>query len=716
MGSKQLKVGDLNKLFSEGESADREVFAEMRSNILLVAGEHHSKRSPRWSERIRDTRSISETQKLRLTKNHVHKISRHYKNNILEFAPGVAVEPKDTTNMQDEKDAKLNHAVWEDAVDRYKLSEKIPRWGGEFIDIGEVAVKVFFDPNKGDFKGYQQLVDEEGNPQFDEMGQPLPDEESPQFEGAFVFETIFGFNLIRPAGIKSMEEAPWLGVRKMVDTEELQHLYKDDPEKLKFIHDSPKEDFIVFDANKGEYVKTKNQVLVQECYWKPCYDYPQGYYYIFTKDGILEEGELPEGIFPIVWQGFDVFPTAPRGHSIIKVARPYQAEINRASSAMATHQITIGDDKLIYQAGTKLAPGALLPGVRGITFQGAAPQILAGRDGGQFLPYIEKQIEEMYDAVMMEEENQEMPASNLEPYTLLYTSLRQRKKYGTYGEKFERFLCGVAELYLTLAKIYLSDEQLLIAIGKDEQSNIPEFRKTTKLSYQVKIVPQNDTIETQLGKQMTFSHVLQYVGGQLDKDSIGKMIRNMPFSNTDESLSDLTMDYDISQNVMLAIERGEMPDVHEYENHTYMAKTLTARCKKPDFKFLPQPVQQVYAARIEQHEQILADQAQKLIDAKNEAIPTGGALIACDLYTQDPKDPMKAAKRARIPYQALDWLVQQLEAQGQGLEKLEHMDQATQAGIASKVLQKNPLPQPSPSQPGGSGGASWGPTEPIKVS
>ena len=84
-------------------------------------------------------------------------------------------------------------------------------------------------------------------------------------------------------------------------------------------------------------------------------------------------------------------------------------------------------------------------------------------------------------------------------------------------------------------------------------------------------------------------------------------------------------------------------------------------------------------------------QAQQAIaDAKNEYIPIGGAMIAADMYIPDPNDKNKAAKRVRIPYQALDWLVKQLETQGQTLEKLESQNKGSLAEMAQMIQQPGP--------------------------
>lgn len=686
---KTKDIGELNKIYDEAETADKEIFAEYRSNVLLVEGTQYGKRTYRDRPNLRDSRDLSyDHQKLRIVKNWTHKIHGHYVANILTYAPDCTVVPKDELSLQDKKAAELNLAVKQDIDYRYRMKEKTREWCEDFC-MGEVATKIFWDPNAGEFKGYAQKTDEDGNPSVNEDGFPAPDENSPIFSGGFVFEKIFSANLLRHAAAKDMAEAECWIIRKMVSVENLKQIYKDDPDKLKFIHDSQDETYIVFDSTRTTYTQVKHQAMVREFYYKPCHEYPEGYYYIAIADGILEEGPLPFGIFPIVWAGFDVYQTTPRGRGIVKVVRPFQAEINRASSAMAMHQVTIGDDKVLYQAGTKLAPGALLPGVRGITYQGQAPQILEGRSGGQYLDYINATIAEMKDVLMVEEINQEK-AVNMDPIALIYRSMKQKAKFGQYGEKFEQFLIDVWELILKLAKKYLPDDALIAAVGKSEFINIPEFKSSLPLNFQVKIVAQEDTIETQMGKQLVFQHALQYVGTQLSKDQIGMILKDLPFGNIKDATRELTIDGDILTNDMLALERGDQPEPTPAIDPAYALKRLDLRMKSQDFTLLDPQIQQNYQSYKQAYVQIEQQQAQALIDAKNEFIPANGALIACDMYVPDEKDPQKAAKRVRVPYQALDWLVKKLEAQGMGLGALEQMNQATMTEIAQGLGQQSP--------------------------
>ena len=687
----------LSALYTDGDSVDQEVFAEMRSNLLLVGGEHYNRRQSSFYRRIRDSRELSQEQKLRLTKNHIQKICKTYVNQILSAAPGVGFEPKEESSLQNQKSTELNHSAWQDAVDRYDINDKIDDWGDNFVEVGEVACKVFFDPSGGQISAYNQAVSEEGEPEFDENNEPVPDMDSPVYAGEFIFEEIYGFNLLRPPECKDMRKAAWLCIRKMVDKDTLLKRWGDDEEKASFIVASPDDTFLVFDGARGGYRKATNQVLIREFFFRPCPLYPRGYFYITTKEGILDEGELPGGLFPIVFMPFDKIQTTPRGRSCIKYLRPYQAEINRSASKIAEHQITLGDDKLLLQNGTKVSAGASLPGVRAVNYTGQKPEVLPGRNGAQYLEYMNSQIEEMYRVANVAEQEQDSP-SQQDPYMMLFKSATQKKKFQRYIKRFERFLVDVCKLYLRLAKIHFNDEQVIHAIGKSEQINIKEFKTTDELSFCVKIVPQADDVETKFGKQLSIQHVLQYVGGQLKPEDIAKLIRQMPWANFEADFDEMTVDYDSIRNDILALDRGEQPPVHPYDNHVYVIKRLTNRMRAPDFRFLSPQVQNSYAMKVQLHEKLEAQRQAQLQRAEQGYIPTGGYMVGCDFYVNNPDDPNKT-RRVRVPYEALQWLINQMQSQGSSLEELESMNQGAQQQIAG--MMSGPGAQQPMARPGG---------------
>lgn len=683
--SKKHSFDELLQFYNLAQEADNEVMAEQRSNVMLIAGNHYAGKGTKHWNRIRDIRDIPGDMKIRLTKNHIQRITKTFHNQIVSAAPGVQVVPRNEKEIQDQKCAQLNQSVWQFACDQLKMPMKVMSLAKDFIDIGEAAVKIFWNPFAGKFLGYNQKVDEMGQPMVDETGQLVADEQSPQFEGELQIEKILATNLLRDHAATSMEESPWLCVRKMVPVEDMKKMVGNDPEKMKLIQESQRDAYMVFDTNASNYMLAKGQCLLMEFYFRPCQVYPNGYYFIMTKQGIIFEGELPYGIFPIEYVGFDESQSSPRHRSIVKQLRPYQMEINRTASKIAEHQTT-SDDKILIQSGTKIASGGILPGVRAIQYSGSAPTILEGRAGAQYVDYMAGQITEMYQvAGIMEDVEQDKQTAD--PYGLLFRSVKQQKKFTIYISKFEDFLKRMTTTYLRLAKPYLPDDVLIPMIGKAEFVNIQEFRSSEDVRTQIKVMPMSEDINSMFGKWLAINHAIQYVGSQMGKEDIGKLMRQMPYGNFEESFDDFTMDYDLANNYILALERGQWMNPSSADNKSYMIKRLEKRMRGSDFGMLNPQIQQMFAQAKDMYEQMEVEEKLAIQRAEQGFIPTGGALIKCDMNVQVPNSAGGVkTERASFPVESLMWLQKQLEVQGSNFKDLSEMPQATQAEISQKFI------------------------------
>jgi len=674
-------AADLDRLYRAADSTDDKLFSEMRSNVLLVSGDHYNRRGSKFWNRIRSSKEITDHQKLRLTKNHVQKICNVYAGNIVADTPNALPTPNNPDEIQDQKTAELNKSVWDHTKKQLKFRQKVRTFADNLIQFGECHAKVFWDANKGEIVGYAQL-EVDGEPQYGEDGSETANENAPIYSGQLSVEEVYAFNLLRDPSAQSLFESPYYIVRKMADKKDVKMMVKSEEEWKKICDDS-EESYLVFDGDKSNYEVEKSKIMIREHYYKPCMTYPNGYFYICTRDIILAEGELPFGIWPFASAGFNKIPTSPRYRSPIKQMRPYQIEINRAASAIATAQVTLGDDKLIMLNGSKMSMNSKLPGVRGINVtSGMAPTILPGRGGEQYLPYMQSQIDELYK--VMEVYDDVDDNAQFDAYATLYKSARNKKKFRKYREEFEEFVCEICEISLKLMRHYLEEYHLVPMIGKSEYVNIQEFKHSEPNRYRIKIEAVSDDIDTMLGKQISINHTLQYVGKTLDKTDIGRMVKAMPFMNYDESFGDLTIDYDMSKNDMLAMERGEQPQVHKNSNHPYLIKQAINRTKKADFRFLPPQVQQLYQMYIQQLQQMESMVQQEALRAQQGLIPTGGALVTVDYYRTNDEGK---TKRAKLPYETLQWIEKQLNAQGVNLDRLEEMDEQTRSEILQQAMQ-----------------------------
>jgi len=695
---KKHTISQLLEMYKEGEQVDEDVFAEQRSNILLVSGNHFNRKVSQYWNRIRENRSLSNEQKLRITKNHIYRVSKIRKNLILTHSPGVRILPANESELADQKSAELNQAVWEFGKRQQNMRLKTQQFVADYFDIGEVGAKVWWNPEGGNFKGYGQATHPETQePMFEDDGSMMADTDNPIFEGALEIERFFAFNMIRDPNAKTMDSSPYITLRKMTRLKDLRAMIPEDDDRQKMLVDGKDETFMVFDENKQGYKKEKHILTYRETYFRPCAQYPLGYYYHWVESGILWDGELPFGLFPIVYEGHDEVPTQARHRSPIKQLRPYQIEINRAASAQAEQSATSGQDKLILQAGGKLTPGEMLPGVRAYHITGRDPTVLEGRTGEQWTPYIMANINELYRAALLDEEALEKPQTG-DAWSQLFTSMRQKKKFVMDAEKFEGFLGRVANLYLDLARNYFPDDILIPAIGKSEIINIAEFRSTEKNAYRIKAEPMSDDLESTMGKILSINHVLQYNSAQLEREDVGKLIRLLPFTNEEKSFEDFTLDYDRATNMILALDRGEAPTPLQTDKGPYMIKRLSNRTAMSDYSFLHPQIKQNYQSMIQLYEQMEAQKARQLKAMEADFIPNDGPQIKVAWYIKDPTNPDRSIQ-ATLPANAINWLVERLKDQ-QGLsDEAQSLNSGAQSQIAQMYLnqgQQAQRPQPPP--------------------
>lgn len=701
----KLGCDELERLYRESEDCDKRLFAEMRTNLQLVAGEHYARQSAGYWNRLRGgEKNGQDEQKIRLTKNHIQRITGIYCNSMETYFPGVTVVAKNEKELSHQKAAELHLSVWQDWGERNDLQAKISESIKNFVEIGEVAAKVIFNPDLGHIIGQEaemQMNDESGEhePVIGDDGE-IKQTDTPVYSGEVMVELIPAYMLKRDKGATNMNESPYIIVTKMVSKDHLFTLVTD-TEDRKEIEKSTGSEYTVFDNNTGTYRNVKDLILLKEIYWRPCKMAPKGYFQFFTDQKVVAQGELPEGEFPIVWEGFNQQTGNARAHSLIRHIRPGQVEVNRCASKMAEHQVTLGDDKVYIKSNAKITQGGLLPGVRINYVTGEAPQVFAGRTGDQYLPYLSAQVEEMYTLANVKEEIEEKPQQQ-DLYTQLFTSMKDKKKFVIYSNKIERFWTKVARIHLKLTKCYLSPEAAIPIIGKCEYVNLDEFKSADDLAYTIKVVPRTDDIETQFGKQLVLNHTLQYVGPNLGKDDIGMMLRLSPFLNNEKMFQKFTQAWDNITNDILALDRGKWVPPHRYDDHPYVIEQLKTRMKQADFEQLPMSVQNLYNHKMDLHEQMQAQKVQELQRAEAGFIPSGGFAVACDFYVSDPKDPAKT-KRVRLPSESVNWLVSTLEKQGTMQNELQGLGPQVQTEIASHAQPGGGGQQPAQPQHGGNG-------------
>ena len=86
-------IDKLRRMHESAKRCDEKTFAEQRTNILLRAGDHYNKQAKGLVDNFRTKGNIATQSKIRLVKNHIHRITNLFINSILEGNPSVTTEP-----------------------------------------------------------------------------------------------------------------------------------------------------------------------------------------------------------------------------------------------------------------------------------------------------------------------------------------------------------------------------------------------------------------------------------------------------------------------------------------------------------------------------------------------------------------------------------------------------------------------------------------------
>jgi len=657
---------DLDQDFIQAEKTDHLVLREMRQNVKLVNADHYSHLN-KDNNRVRQRLKVKGKQQLRLTFNFIHRVRTFYTNRIFNLAPGVVVGPRSESEIQDQKAAEQHGYVWDYICNTHNMRDKLRRWIDDFFDIGEVALKLSWNPTLG--KPYagpvqqemEQSIDENGNVAEIPIGEPFQEMTVP---GDIEFERIFAFDLFRDPAAKSMDEARYLIWRKLVDKKELAKQYPDANIK-EISEDSYEDTFVVFNTNSGSYEKSREtQVLVREHYFKPSLVYPNGYYYIATKNDILAEGELPGGIFPIIWRGFDEGQTRARAFSLIRQIKSPQAEINRCLSKIAEHQITLGDDTVYIQKGTQVAPGGYVNGQKVVKHTGPQPFVSQGRSGEQYANHLLRMVEWIEKIAGIDLFSEK--AGGQDAWAQVHKGLKEKERFSKYGEKIESMLKEVCEMCLQLYKANSPDELLVRVFGRKEIPNLEEFRNVDNLAYQIRVDPGNKDADEQMREQLVANTILQY-SPDMPSEQRALLIRNMPLGGNNEDFEQESLaKYDQAKNLALAIERpnSPLPKINNYVDKDYVRNYLVTRRTRPEMDFLPPEVIQKYDITIAELEKLKAEEVRNEQALNADFIPIGGDQIKLDIYQEVPASGGGTkSERATISQQTWFWLKDRLESQ-----------------------------------------------------
>lgn len=675
---------DLVEKFRKAHDIDKSFFTEYRSFSNLFAGNHYVRQSRAFERFSREANRSRNKYAIRATRNHTNLIIKSIVNSILAQSPDVKPFPNNPSETQDMKAAELHDSVWQDFKKTTKWRKLKRSLAFDFVMFGEAWVFSYWDPSKGSQVAVEQEID------------PITNEvlsEKPIFSGDVCHRRIMPYDVRRDESAKTLEESPWLGFVELRRKSELKKKLPEDVHN--YLEASDGDSYYSYDYSNGKYSSREGMVEVKHYFARPSEENPKGQYIVFTDAGVLEQmDELPLGMFPLYSAGFDELPGSPRHISSLRQGKSYQVEINRLISSKIKAQLTLGDDKLIVQAGSSVSMGAELPGIRVVQSNGPEPKILPGRSGAQYDGDLDRTITEFYQIMGVREMNEADNKGQYDPNAMLFRSAKDKVKFKTYASKFEDFMIEICESTLRLKKAYLSEFASIKILGQSERVNIAEFKSMDDLNYSIQLEPIAGDIDEKFAKQLAITTALQYAGSQLPPDQIGLMIREMPYLNDAAIFENITQGYDRAKNAILALDRGEPFNILPTDPHLdTITKSIYTRMSKADFKYLHPQIQHNYNQHIQLFEQVKAEQLQKIQAMEQGFIPSDGPLVPIDgLYEEKigAKGQIKS-ERVRLPLSAIEWLSKRLKDLGLATDPIKQMPPSLQAEISAQLNMANQI-------------------------
>jgi len=659
-------IADLQSTYRNNQGGSSSHQAEMRVAIRLRNGLH-------WNSMVDTIQQSGKVasqglDSIQITKNHLGNIIDRASNSVMKFAPDAAVAPRSSAEHGDIKTAEISNSVLEYLKEDNAMQKKLLHFIKDASTTGETYALIKFQPDAGEFIGYETEVD----PVF---GMPIPDSHKAVFSGRVTCSKEYGFNVHLDLEADCFEQAKFATVDKLHWKDKLESRYKDSPEKLSMIKSSTDNTYKVFNGLSGSYALEENHVMIHETYVRPCPMYPKGQYFFWMDQGILEQGELL--CFPLFQYNWKDADTSARGFGLIRDLKQTQLEINRIATQAVKESVTLGYSLLLTQLGTKLTQESFGNGMRTVYYQGAKPEVIDGKNGEQYLQKIKDETNDLYTLanLKMFEEEENFQGDVM---AMLTSSMKQKAKFKGNGIRFQKFVRDIMEGMLKYARAYLDHETIIPMIGKNEVVNISEFKNSDPLSHQIKIIDSNSDVDTALGRSLQATQLLQYAGSKLNDEQLGLVIQRMPWLDSEALTSEFTKNLRMSQNIILALDRGEFDPVDPEEPHEYIINKLVGRKKESSFKILPPQIKQMYEVRLQQSRQLFKKQQEQAQRAKDGHIPTGGFVVPVQMYGAG-KDGK--SERLKLPVESLYWLVDELGKQKSSQERLNAIPLSQQAAL-----------------------------------
>lgn len=403
--------------------------------------------------------------------------------------------------------------------------------------------------------------------------------------------------------------------------------------------------------------KTATEIMYCE---KPSKKYPKGRLMISAGDVLLVEKELPCGKYPLV--KFNDIPVAGKYYpeAIVTHLRPlqdYRDGLVRRRNDWTNKMLKGGyvaarGSNIIKEALTEESGELIYYDPVPNAIDGGAPRPLQIPNIPQYAYMEEDKIDLAFSEIsgISEVSKGQLPSASIPALGMQMLVEADDTRIGVITEQHEMAWAKFGSLILDYIQAYYKTPRKLKIAGKNSQYFIKEIMgDDLKGANDVKVVRGSTIPGSKVLRRQDIINAfnLGILGPPNDPKTMQNLCEMLEFGDVGEIYLDRAIDDNKIKREIEEIERGEMPEVHEMDNHVLAIQEMNRYRKSEKWSKLSDTSKEIMQAAIEAH---LHEQMKLMgqVEEPMSATATAQASENAEAQALLAKEPMQGLKQTAI--------------------------------------------------------------------
>lgn len=568
---------------------------------------------------------------------------------LTQSPPKYDVRPN-SNSTEDKDSARLALQILNDVFEKQRFDEKRQELMMATMQGGHAYIQVLWDPT---------------------LGKPMFDPESGEligYEGDVRYEVLNCLEVFPDPLAKTIEECQWIIKAKVRKLEYFKEKYpergaavkEEDAWLLSSLYDLKSNSLTsvgIVGAQTHDQMRDSAIELVY--YEKRSKDYPNGRMIVCAAGVLLEDKDLPVGMYDIVKFDDMIIGGRYNSESVITHLRPIQDQYNVTRTKMAEWIRKLLAGKYAVPKGANLSQESLNNDsgeVLEYTPVTTAPNsgVPIPIDTPQIPPYAYKDLQTTdseldYISGVNEVTRGVLPSASIPASGLAFLQEQDQTRIGVMTTRAENGFARIGELTLRYVGDNYIMPRLLKLAGQGLEYTVKEFvGSDIRDNYDVIVVPGSTQPTSKVLRRQDIMTAWQsgLLGNPQDSKVRMKVFQNMEYGEIEDMWKEQALDECQVKYAIECLEKGEMPTLNEFDNHQFHLMEMNNYRKTDKFKNLDRQKQGLFMYVMEWHIQAMTNimnpqiaQQQQMAQQVLKQLPQQGQMIRNTIDQLHPGSP-----------------------------------------------------------------------------